>query len=279
MKTKELLELNLTDFLEEIKQDIMNLKYKLEFADLKIISGIDIHNFLQRITNNFDLNNMITVYKDIDRWEYCICRERDETPFITKQIKQALVEQVYNYIFYKTIDREGLRDTDIEKLKCIAISIESQNEMLNALIDGHNDAIQEFNNNYTDTKAKHFTRSFSTDEAKRLYEGLTNNGYLPKGTIYGHFYHVFGRTAISDNEKPFKPLVWQQTIGLLAYLIDNLFADTDGTNLWEITAQCFVYKDKAPNKNSLKNTVSKYKQESKNKPKGYKDLDTILNSL
>ena len=62
-------------------------------------------------------------------------------------------------------------------------------------------------------------------------------------------------------------------------MIYNLFSDTDGTNLWEITAQCFVVKGNAPNKNTMKNTVSKYKNDDKEKPKGYEDLDSVLGKM
>jgi hypothetical protein len=74
----------------------------------------------------------------------------------------------------------------------------------------------------------------------------------------------------------FKPLIWQKTVGLLAYCIDNLFADTDGKNLWEATANCFLWQGSPPNKNTMKNTVSKYRHEYKDKPKGYEQLDTIM---
>jgi hypothetical protein len=56
-----------------------------------------------------------------------------------------------------------------------------------------------------------FTCSFTTNEAKLLYEGLTTNGFLPKGTIYSHFCYVFGCMAIPDNEKPFERLQWIKT--------------------------------------------------------------------
>jgi hypothetical protein len=122
----------------------------------------------------------------------------------------------------------------------------------------------------------HFTRQFTPDEQKKLYEGLKNGCFLPQETICSHFYHVFGGTAIPDNETPFKPLVWQKSVGLLAYCIDNLFSDTDGTNLWETTINCFLWKGNKPNKDTMKNTVSKYKQDYKEKPKGYEEIDTII---
>ncbi|MDR1809722.1 MAG: hypothetical protein LBR34_04875 [Prevotella sp.] len=125
----------------------------------------------------------------------------------------------------------------------------------------------------------HFTRKFITDEAKRLYNGLTNGNYLPQNTVYSHFLYVFGVTAISDKEKPLKPLVWQPSVGLLAYMIDTLFSDTDNKNHWEITVRCFQWHDKEPNKNTMKNTVSNYKQGYKEMPKGHENLDTILREM
>ncbi|GHT00776.1 hypothetical protein AGMMS50276_27410 [Synergistales bacterium] len=122
----------------------------------------------------------------------------------------------------------------------------------------------------------HFNRHFTTDEQKKLFEGLTKGGFLPKDADYRHFCYVFGGTAILNNEKPFEPLIWGKSVGLLAYMIDTLFSDTDGTNLWETTEKCFVWKEKAPNKDSMKNTVSKYKNDFKEKPKGFEKLDTIL---
>jgi hypothetical protein len=49
----------------------------------------------------------------------------------------------------------------------------------------------------------HFTRHFTDDEQRKLYDGLTSGGFLPTGTIYSHFCHVFGGTAIPDSEMPF----------------------------------------------------------------------------
>jgi hypothetical protein len=125
----------------------------------------------------------------------------------------------------------------------------------------------------------HFTREFTGDEQKKLFEGLTGGGFIAKGTIYSHFCFIFGGTAIPDNETPFKPLQWQKTAGLLAYFIDNTLSDTDNQKLWETTTRCFMWHDKAPNKNTMKNTVSKYKGNYKDKPKGYEPIDAIINSL
>ena len=56
-----------------------------------------------------------------------------------------------------------------------------------------------------------FTCTFISDEQSLLFAGLSNGGFLPQTTIYSHFCHVFGGTAIPDNEKPFEPLQWVKT--------------------------------------------------------------------
>jgi hypothetical protein len=128
-------------------------------------------------------------------------------------------------------------------------------------------------------KQSYFTRAFSETEQKKLFDGLTNDGFLHKETTYSHFCFVFGGVAIPENEKPFEPLIWQKTVGLLAYCIENLFADTDGKNLWEITEKCFLWKSNPPNKDTMKNTVTKYKNNNKEKPKGHDNIDNIISSI
>jgi hypothetical protein len=125
----------------------------------------------------------------------------------------------------------------------------------------------------------HFTRFFTTGEQRKLFDGLVNGGFLPQKTIYSHFCYVFGAIPIPDNEKPFEPLIWQKSIGLLAYCIDNLFADTDGKNHWEITTKYFLWKNNPPNKDTMKNTVTKYKNEYSKKPKGHERIDDIIKNL
>lgn len=125
------------------------------------------------------------------------------------------------------------------------------------------------------SKPLHFTRSFTDAEQKSLFDGLVSVGFIPKDTNINHFCFVFGGAETAD----FEPLQWMGTIALLAYFIDNCFSDTDGTTLWKITEGCFTVKGNKPNTDSLKNTVSKYKQDIKDKPKGYERIDDILRLL
>jgi len=120
----------------------------------------------------------------------------------------------------------------------------------------------------------HFTRSFTNGEKQKLFESLLKHNFLPQDTDYDHFCFVFGGTV--QSEKPFEPLKWQRTIALLAYFIDNMFGDTDSKRLWEITSNCFMKGNDKPNKDSLKNSVSKTKTDFKIKPNGYETIDNII---
>ncbi|MDR1973703.1 MAG: hypothetical protein LBQ31_03400 [Bacteroidales bacterium] len=125
-------------------------------------------------------------------------------------------------------------------------------------------------------RSLHFTRDFTTDEQEKLFDGLINGGFLPKETIYSHFCYVFSGTAILDNEKPFEPLKWLKTAALLAYMIDTLFGDTN-TSHWKIACNCFTIGNKKPNIDTLKNAVSKHKNDWKT-IKGHKRLAEILSA-
>ena len=127
--------------------------------------------------------------------------------------------------------------------------------------------------------ALHFTRSFTETEKRNLFNGLKSRGFIPMDTNFNHFTYVFCGVEMPNNEKPFEPIIWQRKIGFLAYCIYNLFSDTDAVNIWEITTKCFLWKGKHPNKDTLKNTVCKYKNGWKKKPKGYEELYTIINTL
>ncbi|GHV56567.1 hypothetical protein FACS1894182_03370 [Bacteroidia bacterium] len=163
------------------------------------------------------------------------------------------------------------------------VSLQTKQSLLNCAKSLYNIANTDVTSTSTqrvpDTKKPqptHFNRHFTTDEQKKLFEGLTKGGFLPKDADYRHFCYVFGGTAILNNEKPFEPLIWGKSVGLLAYMIDTLFSDTDGTNLWETTTKCFVWKSKEPNKDSMKNKVSKYKSDYNDKPKGHTEIDKII---
>jgi hypothetical protein len=118
INSTELLSKNLTDFLEEVKQDLKNLKYNLKLADLSVITYRDIICFLQRISNNFEDENLMIVYDDICRWEFAISNDEDKLPYVTKQIKQAIELKIYDNTYLRTSEAlkadKNYIDTDFE---------------------------------------------------------------------------------------------------------------------------------------------------------------------
>jgi hypothetical protein len=126
-------------------------------------------------------------------------------------------------------------------------------------------------NNNTVKPKPHFTRVFSETEQKKLHEGLTNGGFLPKGTIYSHFCHVFGGTAIPDSEMPFESLQWAGSIKELHYFITKHFPKQK--NQWQTAVNCFLMDNKPINKNSLATAIDKYD----NPPETSPVIDSLLN--
>jgi hypothetical protein len=120
----------------------------------------------------------------------------------------------------------------------------------------------------TDTEkskqSTHFTRFFTSDEQKKLFDGLTNGGYLPKDTDYNHFCHVFGDTAISDNGKPFEPLRWIGTLKELNCFVNIYFNNEQ--KKWEKTIKCFLWNNEIIKKQSLSTAIDKYDTEPERKP-------------
>jgi hypothetical protein len=113
----------------------------------------------------------------------------------------------------------------------------------------------------------HFARSFSETEQKKLYEGLTNGGFLPKGTNYSHFCHVFGGMAIPDSEMP--SLQWNKNKQLLRELLthNKIKGTLSVAEIERQTPSHFI--DRKGNKLYL----------AKNKPVGSVDSDTIIKIL
>jgi hypothetical protein len=121
----------------------------------------------------------------------------------------------------------------------------------------------------TGDKSKRFARVFTGTEQKKLFGGLTDNGFLPKETIYSHLCYVFGGTPIPDNEKPFKPLQWTGSIKELHYFISKHLPKE--ANQWEKAVGCFLWNSKPIKKSSLTTAMDKY-----DKPP---DSSTIIDSL
>jgi hypothetical protein len=208
METTQLLKLNLTDFLDEIKQDLKNLKYNLKLADLQVISNIDIQNFLQRISNNFENDNLMIVYDDISRWEFHVVGKDSVEPYIIKQIKQAIELKIYDNMYSKTSEalkaNKNYIDKDFEGNELQRLYLCEKLPMyLAKSYQGYSDAIDDYKadkNNLQDENLikldienknqpqppEHFTRSFTINEQSKLFNGLVNLGFLHKTTNKNH---------------------------------------------------------------------------------------------
>jgi hypothetical protein len=288
LNTTDLLKFNLTDFLDEVKQDLKYGKYNFKLADLQVISEIDLHSFLQKITNDFDVEKLKMTYNDICHWEWLIGgNDEDKLPYITKQIKRMIEKKLYDIIYNDTIDKlrndKKYLNTDLEGLDTFYFGGDLT-KIIEITYGAYSDAKMDFTHSLQPQlstikqKPTHFTRSFTPDEQRKLFNELTKWGFLPKTTNKNHFNFVFGSTAISDDEKPFSPLKWEKSQALLAYFVFNLFSETDG-NFWNITAKCFTVGEKEPNIGVMTAEQSKVKNKEKDPPKGHQKIDDIIMSL
>jgi hypothetical protein len=121
------------------------------------------------------------------------------------------------------------------------------------------------NNQPEQPQPPHFTRYFTSDEQKMIFEGLKKAGFLPKDTNYNHFKFVFGGTAIPDNEKPFEPLKWIKTNSKTKGINPNKISLLDFLNLLGIPEN--EIKDKP-----LINSVFEIPNGEKFKANNYTDI-------
>jgi hypothetical protein len=183
---------------------------------------IEIYQYFEEITNNFEIAKTKFVIGSIYNYYYRLIRihyKIKEWEIPTKKDVCMCIESVY---YNKEVEIY-----DYKKMEDKIMSITDGRERIGLFRELYIKRLIKFLESklpcdtQKKTKQFHYTCSFTTDEAKRLYEGLTNNGFLPKETIYSHFCYVFGGTAISDNEKPFKPLKWLKNKQLLRELLTH----------------------------------------------------------
>ncbi len=116
----------------------------------------------------------------------------------------------------------------------------------------------------------HFNYTFVENQVQSLYNLLSDGGYIE--VDFNSFeYLVSGNNTSSPNR-----IKWKKTGRLLGYFIDCLFGDTDRLKLWEITRQCFTIKGEEIKINSIRTSVSKWKNDNLERPQGYIKIDEIL---
>jgi len=213
--TTTLLSKNLTDFLEEIRLDLMQSKYNLKLADMLVITDRDILDFVKRLTNNFDLENIKIVYKDICKWEKTL-HNKETLPYNVEYIKKMLIDLSYKQAYNEAVtilkSNQNFRKDYIERMQILNFHIE--NPIVSAIIDGYNDAVFENDTNDDITATPpppNFTRVFSETEQKHLFDGLIDGDFLHKETDFSDFCRVFRTKDYKDDGKQLKRLKWIKT--------------------------------------------------------------------
>jgi hypothetical protein len=94
---------------------------------------------------------------------------------------------------------------------------------------------------------KHFTYQFTADKREKLYNDLTQGGYLPKDTPKNHFDFVFGIMIIRRTLSFYSG----KNRGRYLLFIDTLFGNLNVPH-WGIAKECFQIKGKELNIDTLK---------------------------
>jgi hypothetical protein len=96
-------------------------------------------------------------------------------------------------------------------------------EYVKHLIQQKNPKLFEHYNTEQSQQPPHFTRQFTKEEQKKLFDGLTSGDFLPKAqeTDFDNFCCIFRVKNYADSGKSFTPLQWQKKLALFAYFVDK----------------------------------------------------------
>lgn len=119
----------------------------------------------------------------------------------------------------------------------------------------------------------HFNGDYTDEELTATFNKLIQGKYIHSESDLDSFiYLCTGREG-----KTFTmPVNWQKTVTLLGLFVQDLFSETDNAEIWELTAKCFTAKGKTPNTNSIKVSLSKIKQNWKDRPKEYDKMQNEI---
>lgn len=124
-----------------------------------------------------------------------------------------------------------------------------------------------------DDTARHFNSSYTKEQLEGIFEKLKKGAYLHAESLLNTWLYICG---IPDSKEPIEPLKWTKDQDLLANLVNNLFGDSDGQRLWVITENVFTVKGKVPNTGTMKNVISRLKNEWKDKSTKFNELEELL---
>lgn len=192
-----------------------------------------------------------------DKFKYQADKAESAKKLFHQQIEGVPSEWILEYIEY--IKTQEIRDVwkreGLSQLKRYLPSIESKIILFRPITPPPKV-----------TPPLYFTRLFTPDQLKLLYNGLTTGGFLPTDTDQESFNYVFGGSSKTD----YKPLQWIKKKNLCAYLIDNLFSGDD--KFWAIGEDVFNVKGLRQLKNNYLGNKT-----GNGKPKGYEKIDEIIN--
>ena len=105
------------------------------------------------------------------------------------------------------------------------------------------------------------------------FKKLVKAGCFPKETSLNDWLYVYGISGA----KPYnQPLDWQWSQTDLAYLIQEIWGDTDANRLWKVCERCFTVNGRVPNVNTMKAALSKINNKLNTTPDHFKVLREIL---
>jgi len=119
-----------------------------------------------------------------------------------------------------------------------------------------------------------FQSTLTPLQIETLFEQLKDS-YIDKNTNPDYFKAIFKNEPLPDSFKPIKRLK-PFTVVLCAYFISELFQKENPNDYWSIAENCFDKTKANILKNSLRNA---YEYNPYRKPKGYKEIDTILKNI
>lgn len=119
----------------------------------------------------------------------------------------------------------------------------------------------------------HFTTGLNRVQLTTIFEQLKNKRYLSADSVLNDWLILCG---VEPTNRPVNKINWVKDQQVLGKLVEQLF---DDANMWQITEQVFTVKGKIPNTNTIKITLSKIKNKTKDKPKSFEDLEKLLKAI
>jgi len=198
LSTTELLKLNLSDFLEEVKQDYLSDKYEECLVVGSQILYTEFENYLSRITNNFE--DAESIINDIYIWNRVLLLESNnracDLPIIST-IYSILFDKVelkfYNDTFENLKKDSNYKSVFIEAILNNTSTQSGGSILINEYrLKGYNRAVENFNSLKQATKDK----NENTDKPQRIIDSerlkdYFNSTFKGMGTTFIGFRHLW----------------------------------------------------------------------------------------